>query len=166
VIQALAVKKGNPKNLHSYKDVATNGAIFGANTGGLEFEWADAAGISADKQVKFPDLQTGIAALQAGRVDAISNNALAIADYLKKLNDPNLEVATLTEQPVDKSGKSSIAYSSFGFRKEDQGLVDAFNKWIADNKANGELLKMIAPYGITKDMIPPADKTAKSICGS
>lgn len=160
--QALAVKKGNPLNLHSYKDVATAGAKFGANTGGLEFGWADIAGIKKENQVEFPDLQTSIAALQAGRVDCISNNTLAIADYLKKINDPNLEYAALTEQPVDEKGNSTQAYSSFGFRKADGDFVDAFNAWITKAKGDGSLLALVSPYGVTQDAIPGLDKIGRA----
>jgi polar amino acid transport system substrate-binding protein len=163
--QAFAVKAGNPLNLHSYADVAKAGARFGANTGGLEFQWADIAGISKSNQVDFPDLQTGIAALQAGRVDAISNNTFAIADYLQKLNDPSLEYVPLSTQPVDQTGKSTLAYSSFGFRQADSDFVAAFDAWIATEKASGDLLKLVSPYGITADAIPAATVTAASICG-
>jgi polar amino acid transport system substrate-binding protein len=162
--EAFAVKKGNPLKLNSYKDVVTANAKFAANTGGLEFGWADVAGIPKDNQIKFADLQTSVAALQAGRVDCVVNNTLAIADYLKKLNDPNIEYAQLTEQPVDASGKSALAYSSFGFRQEDTDFVTAFNTWIAQVKANGQLLAIGAPYGVTQDAIPPADRTAAKIC--
>lgn len=163
--QAFAVKKGNPLNVHSYADVAKVGARFGANTGGLEFTWADIAKIGKADQIQFPDLQTSIAALQAGRVDVISNNSFAIADYLNKLKDPNLEYVPLTTQPVDQSGKSTEAYSSFGFRKADADFVQAFNQWVTTAKANGDLLKIASPYGITADAIPAASVTAASICG-
>ena len=146
--QAFAVKKGNPLGLHTYKDVATAGARLGANTGGLEWEWADIAGIPKDNQIQFPDLQTSLAGLQAGRVDAISNNVPAIADALSKLNDPNLEMVALSEQPTDQSGQASLAYSSFGFRKEDQDLVDAFDAFVKEIKANGKLLEILKPYGM------------------
>jgi polar amino acid transport system substrate-binding protein len=162
--QAFAVKKGNPKHLDSYKSVATAGATFGAVKGGLEFGWADKAGIAKDHQVEFPDFQTGIAGLQSGRVDCISNTDLAIADIVAKLKDPNLEVAKLTEQPVGDNGKSTLAYSSFGFRKEDADFVTAFNTWIKEQEGNGGLLKIVSPFGITKDSIPPAESTAAKIC--
>ena len=164
--QGFAVKKGNPMNLHSYADVAKAGARFGANTGGLEFGWADIAGIPKANQVQFPDLQTSIAALQAGRVDAVSNNTFAIADYLNTLKDPNLEYVPLTTQPVDENGKSTEAYSSFGFRQADTDFVTAFNAWVSTQKASGDLLKLISPYGITADAIPPASVTAASLCGA
>ena len=164
--QGFAVKKGNPLNLHTYADVATAGANFGANTGGLEFGWADIAGIPKANQIEFPDLQTSIAALQAGRVDAVSNNTLAVADYLNTLGDANLEYVALTEQPVDENGDSTLAYSSFGFRQEDSDFVADFNAWITAAKGNGDLLELIAPYGVTADAIPGADKTADSICPS
>ena len=163
--QAFAVKKGNPLNLHSYKDVATAGARFGANTGGLEFDWADTAGISKDNQIQFPDLQTSLAALQAGRVDAISNNVPAIADALTKLNDPNLELVALSEQPAGKDGQASLAYSSFGFQKQDKDLVDAFDAYVKEIKANGKLLEILKPYGMGPESIPPDDMTREKICG-
>jgi polar amino acid transport system substrate-binding protein len=164
--QGFAVKKGNPFNVHSYKDVAASTARFGANTGGLEFTWADIAGIPKANQIQFPDLQTSIAALQAGRVDVISNNTFAIADYLSTLNDPSLEYVPLTTQPVDQSGKSTLAYSSFGFRSGDADFVAAFNKWIATEKSSGDLLKIVSKYGITADAIPSVATTAASICGT
>jgi polar amino acid transport system substrate-binding protein len=163
--QAFAVRKGNPLNLHSYKDVATAGARLGANTGGLEWEWADIAGIPKDRQVQFPDLQTSLAALQADRVDAISNNVPAIADALSKLNDPNLEMVALSEQPADKTGQASLAFSSFGFRTEDQDLVDAFDAFVKEIKANGRLLEILEPYGMGPESIPPDDMTREKICG-
>jgi polar amino acid transport system substrate-binding protein len=162
--QAFAVKKGNPFNLKTYKDVANSKAKLGANTGGLEFGWMDAAGIPKDQQVQFPDFQTSIEALKAGRVDAISNNTLAVKDYLDKLGDPNLEYVALTEQPVDASGKSGLAYSSFGFRKEDQDLVDAFNAWIKQAKQSGELEKIVTSFGAPKEAVAPIDATAAKIC--
>ena len=129
-----------------------------------EHRWADTAGIAKDKQIQFPDLQTSLAALQADRVDAISNNVPAIADALSKLNDPNLELAVLTEQPAGKSGVASLAYSSFGFRKEDQDLVDAFDAFVKDIKANGKLLELLKPYGMGAESIPSADQTKEKIC--
>jgi len=164
--QGFAVKAGNPLDLHSYADVAKTGAKLGANTGGLEFGWMDVAGIPKANQVQFPDLQTSIAALQAGRVDVISNNSFAIADYLNKLNDPNLEYVALTTQPVDQSGKSTEAYSSFGFRQADTDFVQAFDQWVVASKNDGTILKIASPYGITADAIPAASVTAASICGS
>src|SRR5439155_19404563 len=124
--EAFAVKKGNPLNLHTLKDVAASPtAKFGSFTGTVEFEYADTAGVSKDRQVGFPDGPTLMAGLQAGRIDVAMLTTLSIRDLLQKTADPNLEYVALDEQPVGKDGKPAIGYGAMGFRKEDNDLRDS-----------------------------------------
>lgn len=54
--QAFLVQKGNPKNLHSYADVAKNGeAKLGVVVGAIEAEYATKQEIPAGQVVVFPD---------------------------------------------------------------------------------------------------------------
>jgi len=163
--EAFAVKKGNPLNLHTLKDVAASPtAKFGSFTGTVEFEYADTAGVSKDRQVVFPDGPTLMAGLQAGRIDVAMLTTLSIRDLLKKTADPNLEYVALTEQPVGKDGKPAIGYGAMGFRKEDTDLRESYNTWLAKVKASGELATIIQPFGFTAEDVAPADVKAATAC--
>lgn len=163
-LEVFVVKKGNPKNLTSYKAVASSDAKYGAVTGGVEVELADVAGIPKERQVLFPDGPSMIAGLQAGRIDVLALTSLSASDLLTKTNDPGLQLVELTEIPVDATGAQSIGYVGIGFRKEDADLRDAYNAWQAKAKANGDLLKIMSPFGFAARDIAPADKTADAIC--
>src|SRR5262249_9631364 len=70
--QALMVKAGNPKNLHSLKSIAANHSIkLGTQEGAAQYTLYQVAGIASDQISGFPTLQTAVAALQTGRVDAV-----------------------------------------------------------------------------------------------
>lgn len=159
-----AVKAGNPKNLRSYDDVKAAGAMFGSSSGGAEAEFARIAGIADDHIVGFPDAATGIAALQAGRIDVLAFTPLELRDILKKTGDTNLEYADLTSQPLDANGKPSISYGATAFRLEDKDLVDAYNKGLAELFASGEWLKIVEPFGLTEADMPNPDVTSKQLC--
>ena len=167
-VQALTVfvvKKGNPKNLTSYKAIADNAdAKYGTVTGAIEVELADVAGIPKDRQVLFPDGPSLIAGLQAGRIDALALTSLSATDLVTKTGDPNLEVVTLSEIPKDSSGADAVGYVAVGFRKEDDDLREAYNAWQATAKSSGELLKIMEPFGFAARDIAPADKTADALC--
>lgn len=163
-LEVFVVKKGNPLNLKSYKDVAASTAKYGAVTGGVEVELADVAKIPKDRQVLFPDGPSLIAGLQAGRIDVMALTSLSAADLLKKTNDPNLELVELSEIPVDSTGAQSIGYVAVGFRKEDSDLREAYNAWLAKAKSSGDLLKIMEPFGFAARDMAPADKTADQIC--
>jgi len=163
--EAFAVKKGNPKNLKSFKDVASSSdAKLGGVTGSAELEYATAAGIPKDRIVTFPDGPTMIAGLQAGRIDAGTLTTLSIRDLLQKTNDASLDYQSLSEQPTDKDGKPVVGYGAMGFRKSDTGLRDAYNTWLAQAKSSGDLLKIISPFGFSAEDVAPATAKADTIC--
>src|SRR5450755_762262 len=69
---AFGAKKGNPKNLHSLKDVAKDPtAKIGTQTGTSQVDEIKQAGINPDQVVLFSKDTESIAGLQAGRVDVI-----------------------------------------------------------------------------------------------
>jgi polar amino acid transport system substrate-binding protein len=163
--EAFAVKKGNPKNLKSYKDVASNkDAKFGGVSGSAEVEYADAAGIPKDRQVSFPDGPTAFAGLQAGRVDVVSLTTLSIRDLLTKTNDAGLEYQILSEQPLTKDGKTAVGYGAMGFRKADTDLRQGYNTWLAGAKTSGAILQILGPFGFAAEDIAPATLKAEELC--
>jgi polar amino acid transport system substrate-binding protein len=165
ITEAIAVKKANPKNLHSYTDVAKNpDARIGTLAGSINAQYLADAGVPSNRVVLFPDLPSAIAGLQGGRVDGVTMSIISIQDILQKTNDPNLEMATPFTDPVDKNGKPISGYGASWFRKADTDLLSAYNTKLAAIKANGKLLELMAPYGFTKAQVPAPDVTAAQLC--
>jgi polar amino acid transport system substrate-binding protein len=141
--EAFLVKKGNPKNLNSFTDIAKDqSATIGAPGGGTEEKLALQAGVPRERVIVVPDGQSGLKMLQDGRIDVYSLPVLSINDLLKKANDPNLaSVAPVKGAPVACDGAA--------FRKQDTALRDAFDAELAKMKQSGEFAKIIEPYGFS-----------------
>ncbi|CAN5821658.1 ectoine/hydroxyectoine ABC transporter substrate-binding protein EhuB [soil metagenome] len=160
--EGLAVVAGNPKGLTTLQGFVDSGARLGLLTGGAEVEYADIAGIAKEQQVLYPDGPTAIAGLQAGQVDAVMLTTLSINDLVTKSGDPNIEFATMTEQPVDADGNPAIGYGAMAFRKDDDELRNFYNERLAALKASGELLTIMEPFGFTEAEM--TDVKATEIC--
>lgn len=141
--ESFALKKGNPLNLQSFKDIADNAdARIGVPGGGTEEKLALEAGVPRERVIVVPDGQSGIKMLQDGRIDVYSLPVLSISDLLAKAEDPNLEsVAPVVNAPVYCDGAA--------FKKGDEALRDAFDVELAKMKKSGEFAKIIEPYGFS-----------------
>lgn len=163
--QALAVKAGNPLNLHSYEDIAANpDAKVGVMAGAFEEDYLLKVGVPKERIVIFPDGPSGISGLQADRVDAFTLTSLSVQSLLQNANDPGLERATPFADPVI-DGAVMRGCGAVAFRKEDAALRDAFNAELAKMIASGELLTILAPYGFTEAELP-GDMTAEKLCSA
>jgi len=160
--EALAVKKGNPLNLHSYKDIANNPkARIAVMSGAIETEYLKKSGVKPEQMILVPDQSSAIAALQAGRADAITMTGPSLQSVLESAKDPNLErVMDFIQPEID--GKSVRGYGAAAFRKEDQDFVDAYNRELQKLKDSGELQKILEPFGFTEHELP-GDKTAEEL---
>jgi polar amino acid transport system substrate-binding protein len=163
--EAFLVKKGNPKNLHSFADIANNPDVkVAVLLGSQEVEFADLAGISKDQQVVVPDYPTGVSSLQAGQVDVVIQLTISLRDLYERTNDPNIEFVYLDEQPKNADGQPITSYGSSGFRKGDEDLRDLYNKGLAELRASGRQLEIMSEFGFTEEDLPPADLTSDTIC--
>ena len=141
--EAFAIKKGNPKNLKSFQDIAANPDVkIGAPGGGTEEKLALEAGVPRDRVIVVPDGQSGLKMLQDGRIDVYSLPVLSINALVTQAKDPSLEVvAPVVGAPVYCDGAA--------FRKGDEALRDAFDVKLAELKKSGEFAKIIEPYGFS-----------------
>jgi len=163
--QGLTVKKGNPLNIHSMKDIAANPNLkVGVLQGAIEIDYLHSAGVPDNQVLKFPDNASVFAALHADRIDAIEMEAAPMRYQLAGLNDPNMEEVTPYAQPLDASGKPVIAYQAVAFRKDDTAMRDAFNVALAGALTSGALLKAAEPFYITQANMPPADVKTADLC--
>lgn len=160
--EAIAVKKGNPLNLHSYNDIASNPKAKVAVPGGaIEYDYLLKSGVPEKQVVTVPDMPAALAALQSGRADALTATGPSVQATLDTANNPNLERVMNFEQPVI-DGKEARGYGATAFRKEDKDFREAFNHELQKLNKSGDLLKIISPFGFTEQELP-GDKTAADL---
>ncbi|MBP1157240.1 MULTISPECIES: ectoine/hydroxyectoine ABC transporter substrate-binding protein EhuB [unclassified Paenibacillus] len=162
--EAIAVKKGNPLVLHSYKDIAENkDAKVAVMAGAVELGYLEASGVPKERMLIVPDQASAISALQAGRAEAITMTGPALQSMLDMANDSNLERVADFEQPT-VDGKSVRGYGATAFRLDDQAFKDAFNTELKKLKDSGKLLTILQKFRFTEDELP-GDMTAAELCG-
>jgi polar amino acid transport system substrate-binding protein len=163
---AIIVQKGNPKNIHSYSDVAANPALkIGYPAGGTGItDNAKAMGVKETQLTGFPDGPTGFAAVKAGRIDGYATSALIGETQLRALKDPLLERATPFQQP-EKDGKILYGIASFAVRQQDKDLLDALNTNLIAFRGTPEYVAILEKYGMTTADLPPKGMTTQAICG-
>lgn len=163
--EAIAVKKGNPLGLGSYKDIADNGKAKVAVMGGaVELDYLKKSGVPENRLVIVPDQDAAISALQSGRADAMTMTGPALQSRLDAANDGNLERVEDFEQPVI-DGKSVLGYGATAFRQDDTEFQKAFNTELQKMKDSGELLDILKKFGFTEQELP-GDATSAQLCGA
>jgi polar amino acid transport system substrate-binding protein len=161
--EAFIVRKGNPYNLHSYEDIKKNPNVrFGVVTGAIEREYAMKVGIPRSQIKVLPDTASALEAVAAGRIDAYGGTSLTVRDLLKKAHNPRLQQALPFTDPVI-DGKTVRGYGAFGFRKQDKGLVTAFDRELEQFVPSQEHLDLVKPFGFSKQELP-GDVTAAGLC--
>jgi len=161
--EAFLVKAGNPKDLHSYEGLAKHAdAVLGVVAGTVERGYARKTGVPDQRVQVFPDPPSALSGVAADRIDAYAGTSLTIQDIVSKTTGAKLERAVPFTDPVI-DGKSVRGYGAFAFRKEDQALVDAFNRELAGFIGTPEHRKLVEPFGFTEQELP-GDVTAAQLC--
>jgi polar amino acid transport system substrate-binding protein len=160
--EAFAVRTDNPLSLHSYQDVTQNkNSKIAVVSGAIESSYASAMGIPEDRVIVFPNPASAVEGLMAGRVDAFAGTRLTIANILQKTQG-GAEMAAPFEDPVI-DGHKVRGYGAFGFRKEDQDFVDAFNAELKKYIGTRRHLNLVRRFGFDEyDM--PGSVTASELC--
>lgn len=156
--QAFLVQAGNPKKLSNYADVAADPEIkLAVLAGAVEKGYAKDSGVKDAQIVTLPDPPAMLAAVQAGRADAVALTALSI----KNLADKG-EGVEMTKPFAEVAGKSVMGHGAFGFRKEDKGLLAAFNKRLVAFIGTPEHIELVTPFGFGEGFLPT--KTTADLC--
>jgi len=163
---ALLLKSGNPKNLHSLEDVAKDpNIVLGYQTGGGAIaEHALKLGVKPEQMVTLPDQPAFIAAIKAGRVDAVLYPALSVQKIIDTAKDPEIERASPFRQPII-NGKQALGIGGYAFRTEDKDFVDEFNRYMVEIVKSPDYIDMIKEFGFTTAEIPNKVTTAE-LCAS
>jgi polar amino acid transport system substrate-binding protein len=153
---AFAVKKGNPLNIKTFKDLAASPTARMTTIGGsVEERMALELGLPRERIVLMPDPQSGIKMIQDDRADVSAMAVLSIAALIKQANDPSIEMIAPVGAPIYCDGVA--------FRKDAKGLRDAFDKILAEMKESGEFAEIIEPYGFSAAAAKEANRD--SLCG-
>lgn len=164
--EALAVQAGNPKNIHSYEDVAENPDVkIAVMTGAAEIKLLKDAGVADDQIVEVPEQPTAISALQSGQVDGVTMTYMSLMEMLKSAGDDNLERVEDFEQPKDENGNEIWGYGAAVFRPADTELRDAYNEGLKQLKESGKLLEILVDNGFAEEHLP-GDITTAALCGN
>ncbi|WP_142217319.1 ectoine/hydroxyectoine ABC transporter substrate-binding protein EhuB [Streptomyces sp. SLBN-118] len=158
MLDSFIVRKGNPKNLHTYEDVVKAKATFATGTGYAEIDYAVAAGCPEKDIVILQDQVAGLNAVESGRVDVFAGTALTTREVVKKSR--KAEATEPFAAVVD--GDKKIDGGGFAFRPTDTELRDAFNTEIHKMKKSGELFRILRSFGFTRNEMTAL--TAEELC--
>src|SRR5699024_14885 len=161
--EGLIVQKGNPLNLHSYKDIAYNEeAVISIMSGATENDFVVSEGVDEDQIQSAPDIPATIAAVESGRADATTGTEMTLIMALESADSDNLEFVEDFEQP-DIEGVPS--YGAVAFHTDDTELLEAFNEKLEELKADGTVQEILEKNGFDAERNFPEDGiTAEMVC--
>ncbi|MBW8739307.1 MAG: ectoine/hydroxyectoine ABC transporter substrate-binding protein EhuB [Streptomyces turgidiscabies] len=159
MLDSFIVRKGNPKDLHNYRDIVEKKARLATGTGYAEIQYAVEAGYKESDLLIVPDQVAGLNAVEAGRVDAFAGTAVTTRLVVKKSRKTE---ATKAFAPL-VDGKPHVDGGAFAFRLTETRLRDAFNVELHKMKKSGEVFRILRPFGFTRAEM--TDLTAKELCG-
>ena len=153
----LLVPKGNPKNLHSYADIAKDPSLRQAvMSGTVELGYARQSGVKDEQIVQVPDTTAQLQAVRAGRADASVGTALTMKGLAAKGGEQVEAVTNFKDDPAH------TGYGALAFRPEDKDLRDAVNQQLKTWLGSEEHLKTVEPFGFDRSNL--TDKTAAALC--
>jgi polar amino acid transport system substrate-binding protein len=142
----LLVRRGNPKSLTSYSSVGSAAtARLGLIPGQVQFDAAQAAGVSSDRIVTFASQPDAVVALLDGRIDAFA--ATAIGNRAIVATTPELESV-----PFPDPG----AVGAFSFAPASAKLIREVNGGLSEYLGSDDHRARMAEYGLTRDEIDGA----------
>ncbi|MFC4497590.1 ectoine/hydroxyectoine ABC transporter substrate-binding protein EhuB [Streptomyces ovatisporus] len=157
---AFIVRKGNPKGLHTYKDIAEKGAKLATGVGYAEIDYAKDAGIKESEIKLLPDQLAGLLEVQGGRADVFAGTAVTVRNVVRQSKSGKTEFTKAFTPELD--GKPDLGTGAFAFRKGETKLRDAFNEELHKMKKSGELLRIMKPFGFIEQEM--TTQTAKERC--
>ncbi|MBF8720279.1 MULTISPECIES: ectoine/hydroxyectoine ABC transporter substrate-binding protein EhuB [Pseudomonas] len=153
----LLVAAGNPKNLHSYADIAKNPEVkLAIMAGTVNLAYARDSGVKEEQILQVPDTTAQLQAVRAGRADAAVGTQLTMKGLAKKGGEKVEAIGDFKDDPAH------TGYGALAFRPEDKDLRDAVNAELKRWLGSEEHLKAVAPFGFDRSNV--TDKTAAELC--
>lgn len=161
--EGLIVRKGNPLDLHSYKDIADNpDATISIMSGATENNFVVSEGVDEDQIQSAPDIPANIADVESGRADAATATEMTLIMALESADSDNLEFVEDFKQP-DIDGVPS--FGAVAFHPDNEELLEAFNEKLAELKADGTVAQILEDNGFDPERnFPDEGVTADMVC--
>lgn len=161
-MDAALVLPGNPKKIHGYQDIVDNpDIIMGAGRGSVVVRNALAAGVPGERMLLFPDIQSNVAALRAGRIDV---SLLSLPTVLGLLKDGSARDVERADPFVIADDQAN--YAAVAFRKQDEDLKALYDEQFTALKQDGTVAKIMAKYSFAEDAAVPDTITTEQVCGN
>ena len=161
----LLVKEGNPLDIHSYDDIIANPKIkLGGGRGSSNSENARQAGVPEDQMELYQDIESGVTALLAGRVDALTFSSPTVISILK---DPNIKGLTRADPFVGLTRDNGIPVAGFAaiaFHPDDTAIRDAYNARRQEMRNDGTVMEILERYDFTEAEAVADGITAQTLC--
>jgi polar amino acid transport system substrate-binding protein len=166
-LEGLAVRKGNPKGIATYKDIADKGHTLGVVTGSFEIDLAKQSKVPDSKVQRYPDIPAMYDALKAGRVDVAAYDNVTIAYFAAQPQYASAIEAVTPFDPID-DGLPSSGVAGMGFQKGATDLRDAFNKAQAKLFASGALDDIYSKWKVPEENVKltKSSPSAAKLCAS
>lgn len=154
---AAIVLAGNPKEIHGYADIAAQEEIImGAGRGSVVTTNAKAAGVPESRMLLFPDIESNLSALRAGRIDTALMASPTVIGLLAGNGADGLERAS----PFDV-GEAHTNFAAIAFRKEDVDLRATYDEQLAKLRGTETFAAIMKKYGFgDPEAVPPGVTTA------
>lgn len=161
-LDAALVLPGNPKDIHGYRDIVDNpDVVMGAGRGSVVVRNALAAGVPNERMLLFPDIQSNVAALRAGRVDV---SLLSLPTVLGLLKDGSARDVERADPFVIADEQAN--YAAVAFRKQDEDLKALYDEKFTALKQDGTVAGLMKKYGFAEDATVPDTVTTEQVCGN
>lgn len=160
--EGLLVKKGNPKGLTTYADIAKDPSLKVAVVSGANnIDFLRAVGVKDDQVIFIPTNADAIPTVE-NRADAYAATELTVSELAKDKAD--VEQVAPFKDPIVK-GAPVRNYGGFAFRPEDKELRDAFNTALVAFRKTDEYKKILSKYGLSEQSIAAAaEKHVADLC--
>lgn len=158
-LEALLVKAGNPKKIHSYEDLKNNAELKVATVSGTtELNYLRAYGVPEDRVIIISNHADGAELVMSGRADAYTLEEPSGGVLIASGNAKGLELAKPFKLPV-VDGKEVISFGATTFRKQDKEFLDAYNKELKAFMQTPEFLKIQTSHGFSEEGVKAAMAT-------
>ncbi|PQZ87657.1 MULTISPECIES: transporter substrate-binding domain-containing protein [Pseudomonas] len=141
--------------ISSYADL--KGKKVGAVVGSAADEYLRKIGAES---VAFPGAEQEIGALSTARVDAVLEDDVTVADWVK--SNPKLPIKQLKDVPVPEEmiTRYGYGYARYGLRKDDCTFRAAYTQALAEVRGTGEVAAILKKYGLSNRnlFLHPLDK--------
>ncbi|WP_046868933.1 ectoine/hydroxyectoine ABC transporter substrate-binding protein EhuB [Microvirga massiliensis] len=160
--EGLLVKKGNPKKLTTYADIAKDPSLKVAVVSGANnIDFLRAVGVKEDQIIIIQANADALSTVQT-RADAYAATELTVAKLAEGQQGVE-QVKPFTDPIVN--GKPVRNYGGFAFRPEDKKLYEAFNTALVAYRKTDAYKRTLKSYGLSEESIEAAAaKNVKDLC--